>query len=117
MAERRRRRTGTVEAGGAGGLFDRVLGSHEPPTSAQRWTARHPLWVGLLVGVPFTLFYWSVSPHSGLGDLLVSALGGAGLGGFFVGVAFLERYRQRRWRRLTASPAVRRRQTGSRPHA
>ncbi|MER0245293.1 hypothetical protein AAHZ94_25590 [Streptomyces sp. HSW2009] len=103
MAERRQRRTRAV---GAVGVFDRALGSHKPPTSTQRWAARHPLRVGLVVGVPFALFCWFVSPHSHLGDLLVSTLGGAVLGGFFVGVAFLERYRQRRWRRLAASPAV-----------
>ncbi|WP_255310890.1 hypothetical protein [Streptomyces viridosporus] len=80
--------------------LDRALGGRRRPTRLQRWAARHPVRTGLYLAVPFTLFFWMVSPEGEPDAFLFAVPGGLLVGsciGFFV---FLERLRQRRLERL-----------------
>ncbi|WP_327429510.1 hypothetical protein [Streptomyces sp. NBC_01236] len=81
---------------------DRVLGGQQPPTRFQRFTARHPLGVGMCVGAPIVTLCVaeSLAQHDSLGDMAIGAGLGAALGAVFGLTSLGERHRQRRLQRL-----------------
>ncbi|MEF9904821.1 hypothetical protein [Streptomyces sp. P9-A2] len=80
--------------------LDRFLGGQQRPTRSQRWVARHPVKAGLCLGVPFALFFWTVTPEEEPDGFLFAVLGGLLMSSCFGLFAFVERLRQRRLRRL-----------------
>ncbi|WP_406726754.1 hypothetical protein WJ438_21965 [Streptomyces sp. GD-15H] len=80
--------------------LDRALGGHRRPTRAQQRVARHPVRAGLCLAVPFTLFFWMVSPEGEPTGFLFAVLGGLLMGLVYTSFIALERLRQRRLKRL-----------------
>jgi hypothetical protein len=81
---------------------DRILGGQQPPTRSQRFSARHPLAIGLCTGVPVAVLSAAagLARHDSPGEILIGGGVGAALGAVFGLTALGERHRQRRLRRL-----------------
>ncbi|WP_326698809.1 hypothetical protein OG909_16710 [Streptomyces sp. NBC_01754] len=86
--------------GGGLRILDRALGGQRRPTRIQKWVARHPIGTGLLVAVPFALFFLMLSREEEPDDPMFAVLFGLALGFVFALIAVSERLRQRRLKRL-----------------
>lgn len=82
--------------------IDRIFGGQQPPTRSQRFSARHPLAIGLCIGVPIAALSSAAAlgDHQSSGEVLLAGGLGAALGAVFGLTALGERYRQRRLQRL-----------------
>lgn len=81
---------------------DRMLGGQQSPTRSQRFSARHPLGIGVGMGMPVAILCVAaeLEDHASLGEALITGGMGAALGIIFGLTALGERYRQRRLQRL-----------------
>ena len=93
---------------------DRMLGGQEPPTRSQRFSARHPIGIGVCTGVPIAILgaATTLEDHGSWGDVLIAGGFGAAIGIVFGLTALGERYRQRRLQRLGLWSAPRHRSSG-----
>lgn len=70
-----------------------------PPTRSQRFSARHPVLIGMCAGAIMSAVLLPAALGAGNGvayGILASLLGGVPLGAVFCGFCFLERKRQRK---------------------
>ncbi len=77
--------------------FDYLLGGGRPPTRSQRFCARHPVLVGVLIGLALCATWLGASLHAGNGlikSVLISFSVGLLIGALFTGTCTLERKRQ-----------------------
>ncbi|MFE9924479.1 hypothetical protein ACFYQA_23715 [Streptomyces sp. NPDC005774] len=66
--------------GSAFRALDRALGGQQRPDRLHQKVARHPVKFGLCLAVPFTLFFWTVTPEGEPDGFLVAVLGGLLMG-------------------------------------
>ncbi|RII06866.1 hypothetical protein DSC45_35195 [Streptomyces sp. YIM 130001] len=78
--------------------FEKRVGNR-PPSRSQRFSARHPVLIGVLVGAPLSAILLSTSLDAENGatySIAVALLGGTSLGAVFGGTCFWERKRQQK---------------------